>query len=34
MPFARTPAKNLLRTLEWILENDYPARGELPFQAS
>lgn len=28
MPFARPPAKNFLGTLQWIIENDYPPRGE------
>ena len=29
MPFTRTPASNLLNSMEWILQNDYPARGEV-----
>lgn len=29
MPFARPPAKNLLRVLEWVSSHDYPARGEV-----
>ncbi len=29
MPFARIPGKNLLSFLEFVIENDYPARGEL-----
>ena len=28
MPFARTQAKELLGGLKYIIENDYPARGE------
>lgn len=29
MPFTRPPAKELLSSIEWILEHDYPARGEM-----
>ncbi len=29
MPFARPSGAQLLKTLEWVIENDYPARGEL-----
>lgn len=29
MPFSRPPAKQLLSTLDWIIENGYAARGEL-----
>ena len=29
MPFARTKAAELLGGLKWIIENDYPARGEV-----
>ncbi|ANM30650.1 alkyl hydroperoxide reductase [Acidobacteria bacterium Mor1] len=29
MPFARPPAKNLLSFLQFVIENDYPARGEV-----
>ena len=28
MPFSRPPAKQILSSLEFILDNDYPARGE------
>ena len=28
MPFSRPPGSTLLKTLEWVIENDYPARGE------
>jgi len=28
MPFSRPPMRSLLKTLEWVIENDYPARGE------
>lgn len=28
MPFSRPPGSSLLKTLEWVIENDYPARGE------
>ena len=28
MPFSRPPGVGLLKTLEWIIDNDYPARGE------
>lgn len=29
MPFTRAPGKELLGGLKWVIENDYPARGEL-----
>ena len=29
MPFTRPPADALLRSIAWIIENDYPARGEI-----
>lgn len=28
MPFSRPPASALFKSLEWVIENDYPARGE------
>ena len=28
MPFSRPPGSTLLKMLEWVIENDYPARGE------
>ena len=28
MPFSRPPASSLLSMLDWVIENDYPARGE------
>ena len=28
MPFARPHTETLLKSLDWILQNDYPARGE------
>ena len=28
MPFSRPPGSTLLKTLEWVIQNDYPARGE------
>ena len=28
MPFSRPPGSSLLKMLEWVIENDYPARGE------
>ena len=28
MPFARPATQDLLRSLDWIVANDYPARGE------
>lgn len=27
MPFSRPSAEQLLSTLEWVIQNDYPARG-------
>ena len=33
MPFGRPPAAQLLSTISWIAENDYPARGELAVDA-
>ena len=33
MPFSRPPGAALLSSLEWILENDYPARGEFDLSA-
>ena len=33
MPFGRPPAAQLLSTITWIAENDYPARGELAVDA-
>ena len=30
MPFARTGATEILKMLEWVVDNDYPARGEVP----
>ena len=29
MPFSRASAEQLLNSIEWIIENDYPARGEV-----
>ena len=29
MPFSRPPGTTVLKTLAWIVENDYPARGEV-----
>ncbi len=29
MPFTRPPAGTLLKSIQWILDNDYPARGEV-----
>ena len=29
MPFSRPPMPALLKTLTWVIENDYPARGEV-----
>ena len=28
MPFSRPSAETFLKTLQWIVEHDYPARGE------
>lgn len=33
MPFSRPPGSTLLKTLEWVIENDYPARGEAQLDA-
>ena len=33
MPFSRPPATNLLKMLEWVIDNDYPARGEAQLDA-
>ena len=30
MPFSRPPAAQLLSSLEYVIDNDYPARGEVP----
>ena len=30
MPFSRPPGTTLLKTLEWVIDNDYPARGDVP----
>lgn len=35
MPFTRPPFAGLLSSLKWVVENDYPARGEArPWAAS
>lgn len=34
MPFSRPPGSSLLKTLEWVIENDYPARGEVQSRAT
>ena len=28
MPFSRPPMRAFLKSIQWIIENDYPARGE------
>lgn len=33
MPFSRPPGSTLLKTLEWVIEKDYPARGEVDLDA-
>lgn len=33
MPFSRPPAAAFLNTLRWIIEHDYPARGEHPLDS-
>ena len=34
MPFSRPPMASFLKSLQWIIENDYPARGEAPLPPS
>ena len=33
MPFSRPPGSTLLKMLEWVMDNGYPARGEVRPQA-
>ena len=33
MPFSRPPGSALLKMLEWVIDNGYPARGEAPLGA-